>query len=197
MTGFCGKHTYVPHSSSLATSEPPQSPLCMTFINSLCRYIDDVTAEVEAHLDPASGIDKSWRRNASLAWIKLSLEKISPFSNSDATTFSAEQQPQDMAADFGRVSTVIKYLQQYGDASTAYNDLRPFVELLNVRERKQLITALDKNSIYGKVGRPKDEDSKSEGGSSPLNRHVRLYFSNRSFNMGVHQNLSLVYFPAN
>jgi N-terminal acetyltransferase B complex non-catalytic subunit len=91
-------------------------------------YVSKVRDEVEAHLDPASGIDKSWRRNASLAWVKLAFEGAV-----ESTAVTGEST---------KVDTVAKYLAVYGDAATAYNDLRPFVERLNAKEREVLLGRL-------------------------------------------------------
>ncbi len=87
---------------------------------------------MEAHLNPTSGIDKSWIRNASLAQVKLLFDSSSAFSSSQQ----------------GRVSAIVKYLQGYGNASTAYNDLRLFVEQLNSNERKQLLEILKGNTVF-------------------------------------------------
>lgn len=96
--------------------------------------------ETEAHLDSACGIDKSWKRNASLAWVKISSENNSPF----------QGQPHDI------IPVIVKYLQQYGNASTAYNDLRPFVEQLNAEYRKHLLDLLLEDSIFGKIEEDKE-----------------------------------------
>ncbi|KAH7364272.1 N-acetyltransferase B complex non catalytic subunit-domain-containing protein [Rhexocercosporidium sp. MPI-PUGE-AT-0058] len=95
-----------------------------------------VRAEIEAYLDPACKIDKSWKRNASLALVKLAFESsgtssISP--NDDINSY--------------RVIVVTKYLEEYANASTAYNDLRPFVSKLSRDERKQLLDVLDKKIV--------------------------------------------------
>lgn len=97
-------------------------------------------AEVEAHLDPACRIDKSWKRNASLAWVKISFESSTPF----------EGQPHD------RIPIIAKYLEKYGNANTAYSDLRPFVEQLSADDRKQLLDLLLKDTIFGKIEELKD-----------------------------------------
>jgi len=99
-----------------------------------------VIAEVEAHLDPACEIDKSWKRNASLALVKITFVSSSPF----------QGQPHD------RIPVIIKYLQKYGNASTAYNDLRPFVEQLNVEDRKQLLELILKDAIFEETKEDKD-----------------------------------------
>jgi N-terminal acetyltransferase B complex non-catalytic subunit len=97
-------------------------------------------AEVEAHLDLACEIDKSWKRNASLALVKISFESSSPF----------QGQPHD------RIPVITKYLQKYGNATTAYNDIRPFVEQLDIEDRKQLLELLLKDAIFGKIEDDKD-----------------------------------------
>ncbi|PVH88261.1 hypothetical protein DL98DRAFT_508974 [Cadophora sp. DSE1049] len=94
-----------------------------------------VRAEVEAHLDPICKIDKSWKRNASLALVKLAFESPSKPSISSG----------DNDVSY-RVTTISKYLQDYGSASTAYNDLRPFVGHLSQDERKQLRSVLDRKT---------------------------------------------------
>ncbi|KAK0126361.1 hypothetical protein ONS95_007967 [Cadophora gregata] len=93
-----------------------------------------VREELEAHLDPACKIDKSWKRNASLALIKFAFESPSPTISSGDINVSY------------RGSTISKYLQDYGSANTAYNDLRPFVGRLSQDERKQLRGALDRTA---------------------------------------------------
>jgi N-terminal acetyltransferase B complex non-catalytic subunit len=91
-------------------------------------------------LDPACKIDKSWKRNASLALIKISFESSSPF----------QGQPHD------KIPVILKYLEKYGNASTAYNDLRPFVERLSTEDRKRLLDLLLKNSVFGNIEEHKD-----------------------------------------
>ncbi|KAJ5032454.1 uncharacterized protein L3040_009058 [Drepanopeziza brunnea f. sp. 'multigermtubi'] len=94
--------------------------------------------EVKAHLDPECGIDKSWKRNASLALVKITFESSSPFSE---TTQENGGLPH-------RVTASIGYLQNYASASTAYNDLRPFIGKMSQEERKQFIGALDKDTLF-------------------------------------------------
>jgi N-terminal acetyltransferase B complex non-catalytic subunit len=109
---------------------------------------------VEAHLNPTSGIDKSWSRNASLAQVKLFFDS--------STAFSSSQQ--------GKVAAIVNYLQRYGKASTAYNDLRPFVECLDSEERKQLLEILKSNTVFS--------DSKEIGdGQYPTKEDVNPLFT--------------------
>ncbi|KAH6709317.1 N-acetyltransferase B complex non catalytic subunit-domain-containing protein [Leptodontidium sp. MPI-SDFR-AT-0119] len=97
------------------------------------EFTSQVRAEVEAHLDPVCKIDKSWKRNASLALVKLAFESTS------ASSISSNDNSHSY-----RVTVVNKYLEEYANASTAYNDLRPFVGNLSQDERKQLLDILDK-----------------------------------------------------
>ncbi len=98
-------------------------------------------AEVEGHLDPTCGIDKSWKRNASLALVKLAFESSTPFS----------APPQENGHLSNRLITLLKYLQEYGNASTAYNDLRSYVRQLSQDERKKFLEALDKNTVFARA----------------------------------------------
>jgi N-terminal acetyltransferase B complex non-catalytic subunit len=68
------------------------------------RYKDEVEAEVEAHLEPNSGVDKSWKRNAALAMVRFG----------------------------GSGSHILKYLGRFGDTNTAYVDLRQSVQHMDV-----------------------------------------------------------------
>lgn len=97
-------------------------------------------AELEAHLDPESGIDKTWRRNASLAWVKFCFEAATPFS----VIPGADGKGQVL----NHIPIVFKYLQKFGDASTAYKDLRPYVERLDLEERAQLLNVLLKTDVF-------------------------------------------------
>ncbi|KAL2064750.1 hypothetical protein VTL71DRAFT_3888 [Oculimacula yallundae] len=97
------------------------------------ELFSQVQTEVEAHLDPACKIDKSWKRNASLALVKLAFER----SDTSLTSSKVGSLPY-------RVIVITTYLNQFANASTAYNDLRPFVGRLGQDERKQLLNELDK-----------------------------------------------------
>jgi N-terminal acetyltransferase B complex non-catalytic subunit len=64
--------------------------------------------------------------------VKLNFESSTAFSSSKSN----------------RVAAVVKYLQEYGKASTAYNDLRPFVEYLSSDHRMQLLEILKTNTVF-------------------------------------------------
>lgn len=99
-----------------------------------------VLQELEAHLDPESGIDKTWRRNASLAWVKFCFKT--------ATPFSVIPGPDGMGQVLNHIPIVFKYLQKWGDANAAYNDLKPFVARLDAQERAQLLKVLIHSDVY-------------------------------------------------
>lgn len=100
-----------------------------------------MVAEIQAHLDPNSGVDKSWRRNASLAWLQLSFKNPPPFGPSIGAA---------------KIHTLLAYLKNYGEATTAYNDLRPFAERLEVNDRILLVRTLTGNSSFGDSERLRD-----------------------------------------
>jgi len=99
-----------------------------------------VSAEIEAHLDPASGIDKTWRRNASLAKLKWYFNHASAFHTS-------------------RTTLITTYLKEYGHSTTAYNDIKPYIEILDVEERTVLLSTLIESRKA--VQERKHEDSAS------------------------------------
>jgi N-terminal acetyltransferase B complex non-catalytic subunit len=92
------------------------------------KYQDQVDAEIKAHLDPKSRIDKSWRRNASLASLKFSLAPDSAFLSSGAHD--------------SKTGLVLQYLQQYGDTNVAYTDLRTVIPLLASQDLDSLLQTL-------------------------------------------------------
>ncbi|RDL34632.1 uncharacterized protein BP5553_07760 [Venustampulla echinocandica] len=140
------------------------------------EYKDAVVAEVQAHLDPACGIDKAWKRNASLAWVKSSF--------ADSTPFYLGKGP-DKVSGHDRIPILLQYLHQYGTATTAYNDLRPFVQQMKPEECRQLLAVLSSHKVFGDPGHSKydlsqaREDSKSdyEGfkTASKLTEHINVY----------------------
>jgi len=104
-------------------------------------------AELKTHLDSSSGIDKSWRRNASLAKLKFSSERTSPFSELLETDKTNEEIDTTSSVN----SEVLEYLNQYGDATTAFIDLRPVVEGLNRQQRLQLLASITESRQNIKV----------------------------------------------
>ena len=144
------------------------------------RQVSEVQAELEAHLDPISGIDKSWRRNASLAWLTFEFDQEgSPFSLASlAMSEKSNHRPSY------HVTLILDYLERYGDASTAYNDVRPFAERLTAGDRSQLLHALlfnesQKTEIQG------GEDPRPSPTLIPLNQDVSYAFQWSSVRLGI------------
>lgn len=115
------------------------------------RVFDNVSTEIVAHLNPASGIDKTWRRNASLAWLEFTFK-------SSSTPFATESSGPDVEK-YSRVTAILKYLQEFGDATTAYSDLRPYIELSQTEERSKLLDILRNGLQFGKTKQKDDLDS--------------------------------------
>ncbi|KAF7937706.1 uncharacterized protein EAE97_007502 [Botrytis byssoidea] len=113
--------------------------------------LDTVSTEIASHQDPNSGIDKTWRRNASLAWLEFTFK-------SSSTPFATESSGSDVEM-YPRVAAIVKYLQEFGDATTAFSDLRPYVELSQSEERKKLLDILRNGIQFGKKATKDDLDS--------------------------------------
>jgi N-terminal acetyltransferase B complex non-catalytic subunit len=105
---------------------------------------------VEAHLDPSSGIDKSWKRNASLALVKLQFESAT---NSPRQGAEAESDSQ--------IFPILQYLNEYGNASTAYNDIRQFAERLGPDERMKILERLDDAAVQVKFNKMAIEEEQN------------------------------------
>ncbi|POS84809.1 hypothetical protein EPUL_001729 [Erysiphe pulchra] len=114
------------------------------------NYMKKIRAELEAHLDPDSGIEKTWRRNASLAYVKFHFQSCIPFSND----------PEKIKFNSFSIETIalIKYLYEYGDTYTIYGDLRPFLEILRPSERSKIFSIL--TSSVGTVNLTCDDEQK-------------------------------------
>ncbi|KAG9248309.1 N-acetyltransferase B complex non catalytic subunit-domain-containing protein [Calycina marina] len=100
--------------------------------------------EVAAHLDPSSGIDKSWRRNASLAKLRFSTGDVSSFVD---LAITAQSEVDDT------ISGILQYLEAYGDATTAYGDLRPTIEALSRSQRAALLSKVIDSRAPAKVNK--------------------------------------------
>lgn len=129
------------------------------------KYQDEVEAEIKAHLDPKSGIDKSWRRNASLASLKFSLIPASAFSSPDVPD--------------GKTDLIVQYLHRYGDTNVAYTDLRTVISFLTSQDMNRLMPILLQNrngmseTLHGGEVQP-------NGSLSPLDQDVSLQESTSS-----------------
>ena len=139
-------------------------------LRNMSKYQDRVRAEIEAHLDPNSGIDKSWRRNASLASLKFALAHSSSF-------LSVEP--------LSKTDLIVEYLKKYGDTSVAYTDLRIMIPFLASQDLDGLLPILIDNT--GGLTEPSiPDDSQANGSLSLLNQNVSLDFVYR-FSPPMHE----------
>ncbi|KAG0650585.1 N-terminal acetyltransferase B complex subunit arm1 [Hyphodiscus hymeniophilus] len=116
-------------------------------------YQGEVDAEIKAHLDPKTGIDKSWRRNASLASLKFALAPVSAFPSNEPES---------------KANLIVDYLQRYGDTNVAYTDLRTVIPFLTSQDLDWLLTTLIENSNESSEALP--SQSQTKGTLSPLNQ---------------------------
>ena len=116
-------------------------------------------------MNPTARIDKSWRRNASLAWAKLHFEipKIRQVAQEDEGLYS-------------RIGAVLKYLQEFGHANTAYNDLRQFIEQSTSEESTQLLSVLKTNTIFRRPDKVTDDATMAQDGAYPTDQDVSQVF---------------------
>jgi N-terminal acetyltransferase B complex non-catalytic subunit len=135
-------------------------------------YRDEVEAEIKAHLDPKSGIDKSWRRNASLASLKFALTPTSSFSSFDTPDYKTD--------------LIVQYLQQYGNTNVAYTDLRTVISSLDSQDLDRLLSIL-LQSKSGASEALNDGEIQPKGSLSPLNQDVsmRIFISLYYFAVGT------------
>jgi N-terminal acetyltransferase B complex non-catalytic subunit len=78
----------------------------------------------------------------------------------------------------GKVESLLVYLEKYGEATTAYNDLRPFAEKLVSKDRILLIRTLTGNPLFGDSEKLRDGNSQSTGNLRPSHEDVRYVLQN-------------------
>lgn len=130
----------------------------------LFRYTDKVASEIEAHLDPKSGVDKPWRRNAAIVWLDFAFES--------APRISENQPPNEAIVSFWRAMVIMEYLQKYGNTSVAYTDVRPHAEKLNMEERSEFLEVLLSNKLDRKNSKAFEKAKAANKDLSPLNQEV-------------------------
>lgn len=95
-----------------------------------------LSSELEAHLDPSSGIDKPWRRNAALIWLDFIVWSFD--SDWDESLQSGLVCP--------TINAILKHLEAYGNTNVAYGDILPYVTDLDSDQQTQLLELLLDNS---------------------------------------------------
>lgn len=98
---------------------------------------DSVKKEIALHIDPASKIDKTYRKNALLA--KLDFQFYSESSTSLSTGYVAKDGIQDSVEGISsRTAGIIQYFVQESTVSATYGYMKPYVEALDWEEKVQL-----------------------------------------------------------
>ncbi|RKF51363.1 N-terminal acetyltransferase B complex subunit arm1 [Golovinomyces cichoracearum] len=116
------------------------SLLLSVFLSNEHNYCNRARAEIIAHLNPDLEIDKSWKRNASLAYIKFQFESSVSFSDDSENSLCGSFSIKTIA--------LLKYLYEYGHTSMAFNDLRPYFESLTTTEATKLCNILAQKSNF-------------------------------------------------
>lgn len=95
---------------------------------------------MEAHIDQTSGLDKTYRRNAVLAFLefRFNISKLEPFTG--PFRFVHDNPTVGKALD-GRAFALCRYLYQYGHNTLAFDDIKAYVEMLDVWDQMPFLTA--------------------------------------------------------
>ena len=141
-------------------------------------YMNKVFEELAAHLHPASGIDKPWRRNAALIWLDLTFDRVT--SVSKARLVSEEDVPNSNGLPAG-TAVMQHYLQEYGNTTVAYEDIRPFVQKLQPVERANLLDTLLCNKLDTSYKADAEEMKTIRRSLSPQNQDVSKVFQFNDF----------------
>ncbi|RKF76353.1 N-terminal acetyltransferase B complex subunit arm1 [Golovinomyces cichoracearum] len=104
------------------------------------NYCNRARSEIIAHLNPDLGFDKSWKRNASLAYVKFQFENSVSFSDDSENSLCGSFSIKTIA--------LLKYLYEYGHTSMAFIDLRPYFESLTTTEGTKLCNILAQKSKF-------------------------------------------------
>ncbi|RFU26712.1 hypothetical protein B7463_g9620, partial [Scytalidium lignicola] len=111
------------------------------------KYREKIPAEVEAHLAKDSGVDKTYRRNASLALLhyKFELHKNIQSSTQAPLDVSVQSLSITAASDSSPealLNAITKYMKENSDAPSMFNDIRPYAERFSENELQDLVNIL-------------------------------------------------------
>jgi len=113
-------------------------------ISTADRSAIEAVIQLQAHLDPDSGIDKTYRRNAELAF----LEATFTFSWNDH-----DEPPRDDAFPgcSSRVIELYKYTSRFSHMVSTFADVKKYVEMLSTADHTRLISLLQRFSESNQV----------------------------------------------
>jgi hypothetical protein len=145
VTGQYGKHISMPLFTFKQNSKSMQSlwpcdqssslPNFSLHTLTLHRSHDKVRDQISAHVASISGVNKTYRRNASLATMK----------------FAFDLEKNGKVRDFGyppigytrhitpQAASILEYLFKYGHTASAFGDVKEYIEKLAKRDQQQLI----------------------------------------------------------
>lgn len=123
-------------------------------------------------MDPNSGIDKPWRRNAAIIWLDFASSSARQLTDIDVVECDGQDPSSNLGHLASRTTIIVEYLQKYGDTSVAYEDVRPHVESLEAQERSGILEVLLRNT-FNRTDDTEDGASESmESSLSPENQKV-------------------------
>jgi hypothetical protein len=107
---------------------------------SFIRAADIALAELNEHIDKRSGLDKTYRRNALLAFLELRLS-ISPLVAPILGKFGFLHGNPPAGELSGSVFALCRHLYQNGHNASTFDDIKLLVENLCVQDQKSFIKA--------------------------------------------------------
>jgi hypothetical protein len=96
---------------------------------------------VEAHIDQMSGLDKTYRRNAVLAFLEFRFLTSTIESFPGPFRFVHGSPTVEETLD-GRAFALCRYLYKYGHNTSAFDDIKAYVVTLDVRDHQPFIRAV-------------------------------------------------------
>ncbi|KAH8815250.1 N-acetyltransferase B complex non catalytic subunit-domain-containing protein [Xylogone sp. PMI_703] len=118
------------------------------------EHREKIPLEVEAHLAKDSGVDKTYRRNASLALLhyKFELHRDTQSAPVDVLIQSLSISGADDSARESLLTSIMQYIKENNDGPAMFNDVRPYVERFPDSELQDLVkTLLPCESNFRKV----------------------------------------------
>lgn len=138
LTGKFGKRLSTPRLSSKPKSKSKQGLLRRTLLYLACadlgRSHDKVRDQIKAHLAPTSGLNKTYKRNASLAnlFFCFKLQK-----DGEDRTFVLPSGSRFPEVD-PKLAALMTHLSQYGHTASAFGDVKRYIETFSYTEIEQL-----------------------------------------------------------
>lgn len=138
LIGKCGRHLSLRRLPSKPKSKSKKGPLERPLLYQACtnlgRSHDKVRDQLKAHLAPTSGLNKTYKRNASLANLSFCFELQKDGENRTFVIPSGSRFP---GID-PRQAALMTHLSQYGHTASAFGDVKRYVETFSQGEIAEL-----------------------------------------------------------